>query len=143
MPTTKHYRKSIITSPLTGCPSGVSWISVGDGSGIAEVSNEKAQEFLDSKIRACRGGIDAITQEEFEAKKNSPSKRRFVTEVQVERPPLRAQDQLVPRADGSQVQSFSATADAKPSSAPKAGEPNVGTAPTGIISQIPGSLEEP
>ena len=139
----KYYQKSIITSPLTGMPRGVTWISVGDGSGVAEVSSPDAQAFLDGKIKACRGGINAITAEEFEQKKSSPLKRRFVTEVRVpQSPPLSGL--VAPPADGSGVASFSVTpAEAKPSRAPEADAPSVGSAPTGVVPPSAGFLEEP
>ena len=141
---TKYYQKSIITSPLPGVPPGVSWYSLGDGSGIAEVSNPEAIVYLDQKIKLAVGGISPLTAEDYAKKKSEPVKpRRRVTEVPMQS--IRA-DNVVLGADPAV--GSSPVADFKPeSSKPEprvtqvASAPRTGVPPAGISST--GAFEEP
>ncbi len=141
----KHYSKSIITSPLAGSPVSLRWISVGDGSGIAEVTDAATIAFLEMKVKSCRGGISHLTPEEYAKKKSAPARpRRYVTSVpQDSIRHDRARDVAgVAGVESGKQFGFKAASTQTEATKPDASaSPVMGTPPAGVVPAR--SLEEP
>lgn len=141
----KHYIKSIITSPLAGSPVTLRWISVGDGSGIAEVTDPATIAFLDAKVRSCKGGISNLSPEDYAKKKAAPARpRRYVTSVpqdSIRHDRARDVAGVAGAESGKQFGFKAAAAQAEATKPDASASPVMGTPPAGVVPAR--SLEEP
>lgn len=81
----KYYLKRLVRNRVhvDGSRDAIPFLRLGDGSGILATQNQKEIEFLEKRIEDRRGGILAITAEQFEELK----KKRIPVELLSRRRP--------------------------------------------------------